>query len=86
MYFDQLLDFKYYFYYSFTLYYCAIFYSLDAGFLNTICVSNSLDPDQARHFNSLKVISRQQKSSLAGKELHTKKLVDATVLLKLWLK
>ena len=30
VYFDQLL---YCFYYSFTLYYCAIFYSLDAGFI-----------------------------------------------------
>ena len=49
VYFDQLLDvpnFQYCFYYSFKLYYCAIFNSLDA----TIRVSNSLDPDQARHF------------------------------------
>ena len=38
------------FYYSFTHYYCAIFHSLDAGFFNTIRLSNSLDPDQARHF------------------------------------
>ena len=28
-------------------YHCAIFYSLNAGFFNTIRVSNSLDPDQA---------------------------------------
>ena len=54
--------FKYCFYYSFTLYNCAIFYSLDffqyhpgdifysLDFFNTIQVSNSLDPDQARHF------------------------------------
>ena len=32
-------------------YYYAILNSLDAGlFYNTIRVSNSLDPDQARHF------------------------------------
>ena len=37
---------QYCFYYSLPLYYCAIFNSLDA----TIRVSNSLDPDQARHF------------------------------------
>ena len=43
-------SFKYCLYYSFTHYYCAIFYSLDAGFFHTIWVSNSLDPDQARHF------------------------------------
>ena len=42
--------FQYCFKYSFTLYYCAIFYSLDAGFFNTIRVSNSLDPDQAKCF------------------------------------
>ena len=33
-------------FYSFTLYYCVIFNSLDA----TIRMSNSLDPDQAQHF------------------------------------
>ena len=39
------------FYYSFTLYYSAIFNSLIAGFFfNSIRASNSLDPDQARHF------------------------------------
>ena len=42
--------FQYCFYYSFTLYYCAIFYSLNTRFFNTFRVSNSLDPDQARHF------------------------------------
>ena len=43
--------FQYCFYYSSTLYYCAIFYSLDAGFFfNTIRVSKSLDPDQAWQF------------------------------------
>ena len=33
-----------------------------------------------------KVISRQQKSPLAGKEINTKQLVDTTFLLKPWLK
>ena len=33
-----------------------------------------------------KVISRQQKSTLAGKELNTKQLVDTTFWLKTWLK
>ena len=55
-------------------------------FFNTIRVSNSLDPDQARHFvgpdlgpNCLQrlSVSRQQKSPLAGKELNTKQLADA---------
>ena len=32
-------------------YYCAIFYSLDVVFFNTIQASNSLDPDQAQHFD-----------------------------------
>ena len=53
-------------------------------FFNTLWVSNSLDPDQARHF--VKVISRQQKSSLAGRELNKKQLVDTTFWLKPWLK
>ena len=55
---------------------------------NTIQVSNSLDPDQARHFvwpdlgpNCLQRLSAE----IAGKELNTKQLVD-TFWLKLWLK
>ena len=82
VYFDQLLDFRIY-YYSFTLYYCAIFYSF-----NTIRVSNSLDPDQAKHFvgpdlgpNYLQRLS----GDIVGKELNTKRLVD-TFWLKPWLK
>ena len=89
----SFLIFKCCFYYSFTLYYCAIFYSLNTGLFNTIRVSNSLDPDQARHCRACsgsklfaKVISRQQKSPLAGKELNTKQLVDTTFWLKPWLK
>ena len=68
VYFDQLLDvpnFQYFFYYSFTLYYCAIFNSFDA----IIRVSNSLDPDQARYFfgpdlgpNCLQMLSADNKS------------------------
>ena len=57
-------------------------------FFNTIRVSNSLDPDQARHFvgpdlgpNCLQWLS----ADIAGKELNTKQLVD-TFWLKPWLK
>ena len=57
-------------------------------FFNTIWVSNSLDPDQARHFvgpdlgtNCLLRLS----ADIAGKELNTKQLVD-TFWLKPWLK
>ena len=36
---------------AFIFYYCAIFNSLNTVFFsNAIRVSNSLDPDQARHF------------------------------------
>ena len=73
-------------------YYCAIFYSLDAGFFNTIQVSKSLDPDQAPHFVEpdlgplfAEIISRQQKALLAGKELNTKQLIETTFWLKPWL-
>ena len=53
-------------------------------FFNTIQVSNSLDPDQARHFvgpdlgpNCLQRLSAYKfKVSLVGKELNTKQLVD----------
>ena len=53
-------------------------------FFNTICGSNSLDPDQAQHFvgpdmgpNCLQRLS----ADIAGKELNTKQLVDT-----FWLK
>ena len=56
-------------------------------FFNTIWVSNSLDPDQARHFvgpdlspNSLQRLS----ADIAGKKLNTKQL--DTFWLKPWLK
>ena len=66
---------------------CAIFYSLDARFFNTIRMSNSLDPDQARHFvgpdldpNSLQRLSADNNNgSLRGQRvLNTKQLVDTT--------
>ena len=57
-------------------------------FFNTIQVSNSLDPDQARHFvgpdlgpNCLQRLS----ADIVGKELNTKQFVD-TFWLKPWLK
>ena len=82
--------FKYCFYYSFTLNYYAIFYSLGAGFFQydpgvkqfgsrlgrTFC--------RARSGSKLfaKVVNRQQKSP----ELNTKQFIDTTFLLKPWLK
>ena len=60
---------------------------------NHIRVSNSLDPDQARHSVGhdlgpllAKAIRRQQKLPLACKEFNTKQLVDTTFWLKPWLK
>ena len=57
-------------------------------FFNTICVSESLDPDQAQHIvepdpgpNCLQRLS----ADTASKELNTKQLVD-TFWLKPWLK
>ena len=57
-------------------------------------MSDSLDPDQARHFvgpdlgpNWLQKLSADNKSHpLAGKELNTKQLIDTTFWLKPWLK
>ena len=55
-------------------------------FFTTIQVSNSLDPDQARHFvrpdlgpNCLQRLSADNKSPLAGKELNTKQRVTKTL-------
>ena len=57
-------------------------------FFNTIRVSNSLDPDQARSGSKLfvNVISRLQKLPLTGNELNTEQLFDITFWLKPWLK
>ena len=70
--------FEYCFFYSFTLYYCVIFYSKDAGFLNTILVSKRLDPDQAKHFvgpdlgaNCLQRLS----ADIVSKEINTNNLL-----------
>ena len=87
VYFDQLLDCQILLSLFLTLYYCTIFYSLDAGFFQ-------YHPD-VKQFGSrsgptfcwawsgsklfAKVISRQQKSALASKELNTKQLVDTTL-------
>ena len=61
-------------------------------FFNTISVSNSLDPDQARHFvgpdlgpNCLQRLSADNKVA-PSKELNTKQLVDTTFWLEPWLK
>ena len=60
---------------------------------NTIRVSNSLDPDQARRYvgpylgpNCLQRLSADDKSLLAGKELNTEQFLSTTFWLKPWLK
>ena len=57
-------------------------------YFNTIRVSNSLDPDQARHILGLNCLQRSSADIVppADKELYTKQLVDTTSWLKLWLK
>ena len=62
-------------------------------FFNTIRVSNSLDPDQARHFvgpdlgpKCLQMLSANNKSLLVSKEFNTEHLLDATFWLKPWQK
>ena len=87
VYFDQLLNFPILlllFLYFIILPY---FILLMLICFNTTKVSNSLDPDQARYESKLfaNVISSIKKSPLAGKELNTKQLVDATFWLKPWL-
>ena len=87
MYFDQLLRFPILL--SLIIVPYLTLWILD--FFNTIRVSNSLDPDQARHFVGpdlcpycLQRLSAD-KVSLAGKELNTEQLVDTTFWLKPWL-
>ena len=62
-------------------------------FFNTIRVSNSWDPDQARQNvgpdlgpKVCKGYLQMPKSPLAGKELNTEQLLDTTFWLKPWLK
>ena len=88
VYFDQLLDFQILLLLflhtllvkSITVQYFTL-WMLD--FFNTIRVSNSLDPDQARHFvgpdlgpNCLQRLSADNKSRPWQAELNTKQLVD----------
>ena len=75
MYFYQLLNFPILLLFIIVPYFTL--WMLD--FFNTILVSNSLDPDQVRHFvgpdlgtNCLQRLS----ADIAGKELNTKQLVD----------
>ena len=80
--------FQYSFYYSFTLYYCAIFNSLDAGLFSipSGCQAFWIQSRPDKLF--AKVINRRQKTKLllADKELNTEQLVDTTLWLKSWLK
>ena len=78
MYFDQLLDFQILLFYSFTLYYCVIFYPLDARFFQYHPGVKKFGPDLGP--NCLQRLS----VDIAGKELNTKKL--DTFWLKPWLK
>ena len=85
MYFDQLLDFP-------ILLLLFLHSSLLCHILLFRCWIFSI-PSSVKQFGSwsgsklfAKVISRQQKSPLAGKELNTKKLVDTTFGLQPWLK
>ena len=83
--------FEYCFYFSFTIFHCAIFYSSDAGFFQyhqgVKQLGSRSGPTLCRALSGTKLfakaISRQQKSPLAGKELNTKQLVDTTFWLKL---
>ena len=95
MYFDQLLDFEKFAFIIPSHFIIVPYFTLwMLDFFNTIRMSNSLDQDQAQHFVRpdqcpklfAKVIGRQPKVPLAGKELNTKQLVDTTFWLKPWLK
>ena len=78
MYFDhhELLDFPILLFFILSYFIiCAIFYSLDAGFLQYYQGVKQFGPDQAGHFVGpagsrlfAKVISRQQKWPIACKE------------------
>ena len=93
VYFDPLLDFPLCFYYSFTLYYCAIFNSMDTVFFHSIVPSGcqtvwiQIRPDILSGLIWVQTvckgyISRQQMWPIAGKELNTNQLVDTTFWLK----
>ena len=89
VYFDQLLDLLNIAFIILSHFINMLYFTLwMLDFFNTIGVSNSLDPDQARHFvgpemgpNCLQRLS----ADIAGKEVNTKQLVD-TFWLKPWLK
>ena len=92
VYFDQLLDFQIHVLLLLFLYTLLMRHILLFGctiFFNTIRVSNSLDPDQARLFLGLiwvqtvcKGYQQTTELSLVGKKLNTKQLVDTTFWLK----
>ena len=85
--------FQYCFYDSFTLYYCANYFTLwMLDFFDTIrlgCqtvwIQIRLDKMSGSKLFA-KVVCRQQKSPLVGKELNTKQLAETTFWLKSWLK
>ena len=89
MYFDQLFGFSNIAFFipsHFIIVSCFTLLMLD--FFNTIRVSKSLDPDQARHFVGPDLgpnCFQKLQADIAGKELNTKQLVD-TFWLKPWLK
>ena len=96
VYFDQLLDFPILhllFLHCITLYYCAISYSLGAGFFNTIRYQTVWTQIRPNVFSGLiwvqtvcKGYQQTTKSPLAIKKLKTKQLVDNAFWLRPWLR
>ena len=94
MYFDQLLDSQYCFYYSYTLYYCAKFNSLNSGFFSlpsgcqTVWIQ--IRPDILSGLIWVQTVCKRYqqmiKVAASGKELNTEQLLDTTFWLKPWLK
>ena len=87
--------FQHCFYYSFTLYHCAIFSILNAGFFLLIpsgcqTVWIHIRPDILSGLiwvqSVCKGYQQMPKSLLTGKELNTEQLLDTTFWLKPWLK
>ena len=94
VYFDQLLDFRILLLlFLHTLLLCHILLFGCWIFFNTIRESNSLDPDQARHFtgpdlgpNCLQRLSTDNIIPSSGQRVNRNQLVDTTFWLKPWLK
>ena len=88
VYFDQFFDFRILLFYYFTLYYCVIFYSLDARFFQyhpgVKKFGSRSGPTFCRALSGSKLFASLS-ADIVGKELNTKQLVD-TLWIKPWLK